>query len=68
MIKPIKVGFALKVQDELAPEPQMPINADYHGPGELPEIVPVFPLPGALLLPRSQMPLNIFGLFVKSCG
>ena len=60
MIKPIKVGFALKVQDELAPEPQMPINADYHGPGELPEIVPVFPLPGALLLPRSQMPLNIF--------
>src|SRR6204780_1510686 len=38
----------------------MPINAEYLGPGDLPEIVPVFPLPGALLLPRGQMPLNIF--------
>jgi Lon protease-like protein len=38
----------------------MPINADYDGPGDLPEIIPVFPLPGALLLPRGQMPLNIF--------
>ena len=38
----------------------MPINAEYRGPGDLPEIVPVFPLPGALLLPRGQMPLNIF--------
>jgi len=23
-------------------------------------VIPVFPLPGALLLPRGQMPLNIF--------
>ena len=38
----------------------MPINADYSGPADLPEIIPVFPLPGALLLPRGQMPLNIF--------
>ena len=38
----------------------MPINAEYRGPGELPETIPVFPLPGALLLPRGQMPLNIF--------
>src|ERR1700746_3067320 len=38
----------------------MPINAEYRGPGELPEVIPVFPLPGALLLPRGQMPLNIF--------
>src|ERR1700689_2986315 len=38
----------------------MPINADYRGPGDLPELIPVFPLPGALLLPRGQMPLNIF--------
>jgi Lon protease-like protein len=38
----------------------MPINAEYRGPSELPEIIPVFPLPGALLLPRGQMPLNIF--------
>src|SRR5476651_526323 len=37
----------------------MPINAEYRGPGELPEVIPVFPLPGALLLPRGQMPLNI---------
>jgi hypothetical protein len=38
----------------------MPINAEYRGPAELPEVIPVFPLPGALLLPRGQMPLNIF--------
>jgi uncharacterized protein len=38
----------------------MPINALYKGPADLPEIIPVFPLPGALLLPRGQMPLNIF--------
>lgn len=38
----------------------MPINAEYNGPADLPKIIPVFPLPGALLLPRGQMPLNIF--------
>ena len=38
----------------------MPMNAHYRGPIELPEVIPVFPLPGALLLPRGQMPLNIF--------
>jgi Lon protease-like protein len=38
----------------------MPINAEYRGPGDLPEVIPVFPLAGALLLPRGQMPLNIF--------
>src|SRR5205085_9718118 len=38
----------------------MPINAEYRGPAELPEIIPVFPLAGALLLPRGQMPLNVF--------
>jgi len=38
----------------------MPINAIYQGPSDLPEVIPVFPLPGALLLPRGQMPLNIF--------
>jgi uncharacterized protein len=38
----------------------MPINADYRGPNDLPEVIAVFPLPGALLLPRGQMPLNIF--------
>jgi len=27
---------------------------------ELPQIIPVFPLPGALLLPRSRLPLHIF--------
>lgn len=36
------------------------MNMTYHGPGDLPGIIPVFPLPGALLLPRGQMPLNIF--------
>src|ERR1700720_502806 len=38
----------------------MPMNAEYRGPGDLPQVIPVFPLPGALLLPRGQMPLNIF--------
>jgi len=38
----------------------MPMNADYRRPIDLPAVIPVFPLPGALLLPRGQMPLNIF--------
>jgi Lon protease-like protein len=38
----------------------MPMNAVYEGPDDLPGVIPVFPLPGALLLPRGQMPLNIF--------
>ncbi len=38
----------------------MPMNAVYRGPADLPETIPVFPLAGALLLPRGQMPLNIF--------
>src|SRR3984893_13707727 len=38
----------------------MPINADYRGHSHRPELIPVFPLPGALLLPRGQMPLNIY--------
>jgi Lon protease-like protein len=41
-------------------ENAMPMNAVYRGPADLPETIPVFPLPGALLLPRGQMPLNIF--------
>ncbi|MCX5514031.1 peptidase S16 [Kaistia algarum] len=35
-------------------------KATYRSPADLPEIIPVFPLSAALLLPRSQMPLNIF--------
>jgi Lon protease-like protein len=38
----------------------MPMNASYKGPADLPDSIPVFPLPGALLLPRGQMPLNMF--------
>src|SRR5271165_4052364 len=38
----------------------MPMNARYLGPADLPEVVAVFPLEGALLLPRGQLPLNIF--------
>jgi len=41
-------------------ERDMPMNTAYKGPDALPEVIPVFPLPGALLLPRGQMPLNIF--------
>lgn len=35
-------------------------NAVYEKPTDLPEIVPVFPLAGALLLPGCRLPLNIF--------
>ncbi len=38
----------------------MSINAIYKGPDDLPGVIAIFPLPGALLLPRGQMPLNIF--------
>ena len=38
----------------------MPMNAIFNGPDALPAVIAVFPLPGALLLPRGQMPLNIF--------
>ena len=38
----------------------MPMNAVYQSAGDLADVIPVFPLPGALLLPRGQMPLNIF--------
>ena len=38
----------------------MPMNAVYKGPDDLPAVIAIFPLPGALLLPRGQMPLNIF--------
>ena len=38
----------------------MPMNVIYRGSADLPEIIPVFPLSGALLLPRGQLPLNIF--------
>jgi Lon protease-like protein len=33
---------------------------DYNKPSDLPGKLPVFPLPGALLLPRADLPLNIF--------
>ncbi len=35
-------------------------NATYTDPADLPELVPIFPLPAALLLPGGNMPLNIF--------
>ena len=38
----------------------MTMNVTYQGPQDCPKVIPVFPLPGALLLPRGQMPLNIF--------
>ena len=38
----------------------MGMNAVYHGPEDCPAVIPLFPLSGALLLPRGQMPLNIF--------
>jgi len=38
----------------------MGMNVVSRGPQDLADVIPVFPLPGALLLPRGQMPLNIF--------
>jgi uncharacterized protein len=38
----------------------MPSNISYEKSGDIANVIPVFPLPGALLLPRGQMPLNIF--------
>jgi Lon protease-like protein len=38
----------------------MATNIAYRAPGDLPATIPVFPLAGALLLPRVEMPLNIF--------
>jgi Lon protease-like protein len=38
----------------------MASNVAYRGPADLPDVIPVFPLSGALLLPRGQLPLNIF--------
>jgi Lon protease-like protein len=35
-------------------------NQRYESEGDLPELIPVFPLSGALLLPSGQLPLNIF--------
>ena len=35
-------------------------NCPYNAPDDLPAVIPVFPLPAALLLPRAELPLNIF--------
>jgi uncharacterized protein len=36
------------------------MHMPYQGPGDLPDVIPVFPLERALLLPRGELPLNIF--------
>lgn len=38
----------------------MSLNRPYASVAELPAILPLFPLSGALLLPRGELPLNIF--------
>ncbi len=38
----------------------MAAHRSYNAPGDLPAVAPVFPLSGALLLPRAELPLNIF--------
>lgn len=35
-------------------------NKRYESSADLPQVIPVFPLPGALLLPRGELPLQIF--------
>jgi len=36
------------------------VSGRYHAAGDLPGTIPVFPLSGVLLLPRGQLPLNVF--------
>ena len=36
------------------------LSASAHAPSILPEEIPIFPLEGVILLPRSRLPLNIF--------
>jgi Lon protease-like protein len=36
------------------------LSERYQGPADLPQRIPVFPLRGAILLPRAMLPLNIF--------
>lgn len=38
----------------------MAADFGFRAPADLPESIPVFPLDGALVLPRAQLPLNIF--------
>ena len=38
----------------------MGLTDQYRSTGNLPGMIPVFPLAGAILLPRGQLPLNIF--------
>jgi uncharacterized protein len=38
----------------------MSMNNAYRHPDELPVVFPIFPLAGALLLPRGELPLNVF--------
>ena len=38
----------------------MSLTARYHRPADLPPRIPVFPLRGAILLPRATLPLNVF--------
>ena len=35
-------------------------NKSYNSPEDIPEIIPIFPLSAALLLPGAHMPMNIF--------
>src|SRR6476659_620878 len=36
------------------------ITERYRGPGDLPQVLPVFPLRGAILMPRATLALNVF--------
>jgi Lon protease-like protein len=36
------------------------VAQSYVRAADLPQVIPVFPLPGTILLPRGQLPLNIF--------
>ena len=48
----------------------MPMNVVYQGPDDLADVIPVFPLPGALLLPRgtARARAGIVPRWARICG
>ncbi|ASY70789.1 Lon protease-like protein [Sinorhizobium fredii] len=57
----VRPAFMRRERRDLQGQSEMHVgNARYLSPKDLPGILPVFPLTGALLLPGAQLPLNIF--------
>src|ERR1700743_2564340 len=56
-------GLVLTVDSRLEPKNEtrlMKLNRSFAGPAEMPTTIPLFPLTGALLLPRRPIQLTVF--------